>query len=199
MHLSTEFDLATKRQLQGLGVKGNFYLPSGKIIKLPEDFLEIQSEKKGSVTFITKRDQLNILDKRLLSSEIFKKRYTVCITSIPSDFRAKSLALIIFENAYKEYLEQKRKNLKAVATKSTPVWITLTDKTKIDETKILNSCFIVVSNLFNEATSGRLQKFRDLLEINNDDKTIITVGGNFNPVELFKKIGFKLNFAFMLN
>lgn len=105
-------------------------------------------------------------------------RVITCISSFPSDLRAKMVALQVMRSALEDSVERTRK----------PLWLTLYgDRLDYESIKNKRPNLIVITGCNLESTQYKLERLRDILEMFNDIPRIVVTGGDCSPVELFQK------------
>lgn len=152
---------------------------------------EIPLVKAGSVSVNTQITALrSILEHPLRTSNTF------CISSFPSDARAKHLAIYIMAEAVRQHLDGVKKHGRYL-----PLWHrvygnfadSLRDKTVQEIPGLL-----VITNVNYESSSIKLEKVRDLLEKYSETPKIVVTGG-CNPINLFaNKLYYPLRAGFYL-
>lgn len=105
-----------------------------------------------------------------------KHREITCISSFPSDLRAKTVALQIFRSAVDDCLERSRK----------PLWLTIYgDRLDYESLRTKNPSLLVITGCNLESTQYKLERLRDVLEMFNTIPRIVVTGGDCTPLDMF--------------
>lgn len=127
------------------------------------------------------RKQLEMINSILRNP---MKNQVICISSYPSDSRAKSLAAFIMAEAIKVFGNMPSDLRRG---KSVPKWHRVTGgyKDEFRDSKAgLRPAVLVLSNITSESTPSKLEKVRDILDMYEGIPRIVVVGGK-NPVDFF--------------
>ncbi len=110
----------------------------------------------------------------------------ICISSFPSDARAKSLAAYLMLKAVEKYGVS---SPAARRGKGVPQWHRVTggykDKYR-DEKLAMRPAMLVLSNITSESTPSKLEKVRDILDMYEGITRVVVLGGK-NPVDFFSE------------
>ena len=185
------FDKTTAKMLMARGVPYND-LPSGPKFSIREMLLKIEQldEDGRQQKLISTGKQLRVLNSVL--SNPLRGAYTLCISSRPSDARAKALAAMILHAAL---------NTQKSKSHAKPLWHRvygsfgdqLRDKGTTEPPSML-----VIANLVEGSSAIKLEKVRDLLEKYSNIPRIIVYGGGC-PLSLFtEKLHYRLTGAIYL-
>lgn len=141
-----------------------------------------------------KRQALNL--SRLLANPLHGSPI-IGIGSMPSDTRAKFLAMSIMSEAISQQASGAQKG------KSMPFWHPVTggyyDSLRDEKGERPNYSMLVITSVGLDSTGVKIEKVRDLLEIYHNIPRIVVVNG-CDPVTFFAdKIRMGLRYAFMLN
>lgn len=170
----------SKEDVKTLQARGIPYadLPTGPRVSVSDFLTEIQSKEEGGTgRRISPVKQLRALNA--IMSNPLRGSYVLCISSYPSDLRAKALAATIVHKALQH------KNTKSY---NKPMWHRvygglgdpLRDKSIADVPSLL-----VISNLVEGSSAFKTEKVRDLLEKYSHIPRIVVYGGE-DPLTLFE-------------
>lgn len=105
-------------------------------------------------------------------------RKITCISSFPSDLRAKIVALQIFRSASDDCADKSRK----------PLWLQIyNDRLDYEKIRDKRPNLLVLTGCNLESSQYKLERLRDVLEAFNDIPRIVVTGGDCSPVDLFMK------------
>lgn len=109
-----------------------------------------------------------------------KSKYTLGISSFPSDLRAKQLAIMIMRNAI---VQMNKKHIK----KEYPLWHKLTGSYKDfirDMDDQMMASMLILSGITDESTALKVEKLRDILEKYPNIPRVVVIGG-VDPITFF--------------
>ena len=154
-------------------------LPSGQKQSVSDMLLKIQTEREGQPEkLISTTKQLKVLNA--IMANPLRGSYTLCISSRPSDLKAKQLAATIMMAAL---------NSPKAKSHSKPLWHrvygSLGDPLR-DKTITEIPSLLVISNLVDGSSPNKIEKVRDLLEKFSHIPRIVIYGGG-DPMSLFSE------------
>lgn len=169
------FSQKAKRILEKSGVPHSAFLRSGVSIDIEANTKKIECELDGM------RLRKASVERQL---KYFKKTwdnplwgsYIYVISSYPTDLRAKHVALALMARAMDQYYQKKRDN-KVLIKRSPPVWHNVMSGFKdklLDYESIALPSFVVLSNVTEDSTQLKMEKFRDLLVKYDNIPRIVT-------------------------
>lgn len=129
-------------------------------------------------TYGTKK-QLAVLDR--LVANPFRQAPIICISSIPTDHRAKVVAAHIMYSAIKQHSVVRK-----VRHLDLPLWHKVYGgfQDPLRDKKIAKPSMIVLTNINSDSTSVKLEKTRDILEMYDDITRIVVISGE-DPITFF--------------
>lgn len=141
-----------------------------------------------------KRQAINLT--RLLNNPLHGSPI-IAIGSMPSDTRAKFLALSIMDAAITDMVEGSHRG------KTMPKWHVVHggfyDQLRDDKGDRPNFSMLVITNVGPDSTNVKIEKVRDLLEIYHNIPRVVVVNG-CDPVSFFAdKLRMPVRYAFLLN
>jgi len=150
---------------------------------LRDTAIDVNNEgTRGNVTTVTVKKQLRFVERILKSP--FDSFRCMCISAMPSDLRAKELAVHLFWKATIAHRSGERPDRKKYYTP--PLWHRLYGG--FDE-PLLNSpelpSMLVLTNVLEDSTASKIEKTRDLLEKYSAIPRIVVTGGT-DPLQLFR-------------
>lgn len=108
----------------------------------------------------------------------------VCISSFPSDLRAKIVAMNLMNSAINYKLLSSRRDIKA---RDLPLWHVVTGGFKDnlrEQQEGKRPCMLILTNVNVESTPAKIEKLRDILELYSDIPRIVITGGE-DPITFF--------------
>ena len=152
-------------------------LPSGPRLSVSDMLLRIEQKREGQPDkLISTTKQLKVLNAILANP--LRGSYTLCISSMPSDMRAKALAAHIMWVAM---------NTQKGRSHAKPVWHrvygSLGDPLR-DKVQTETPSLLIISNIVEGSSALKIEKVRDLLEKYSSIPRIVVYGGA-DPLSLF--------------
>lgn len=151
--------------------------------RLSEEIADINNDQQGAVKTVTMKEQLKYLE-RFVRKPLGSFR-CMCISSQPSDLRAKHLAMWMFDKAVQAYNDNGR--MRGAHARTAPLWHRVFGgfHDELMESRSERPALLVISNVLEDSTSTKIEKVRDLLEKYNDTPRIVVTGGT-DPLQLFR-------------
>lgn len=161
-------------QMIANGVPAQDLIPRGTKIDVVDFLVSMEPNIPGvNNKPISTKKQVDSL-RRILKNPL-RHPYLIGISSFPSDNRAKYLAQTIMSAAYDQYDKDRR----AMGLRSRPMWHRVYGNLRdsLRDGPKEKPAMLVISNLNDEASSTKIEKVRDLLEMYNDIPRIVVAGG----------------------
>lgn len=177
-------DAKMAKILRARGVSPLDIMHGSKSFHLEDVIQPIDSQVYGKPKKISRNKQLTWYEKSY-QRVLGQSWLSAGIGGVPSDARAKQVALHLFIRAVEEYQSRDpRKN----TNRSLPLWHHVYGGfgDSLRDMKSDYPSFIVVSNLTPECTSLKMEKVRDILtKFNNMDIPVVVVCAGMDPYTLF--------------
>lgn len=189
------FDRDMEKTLVSRGVPHNDIPTRGTRINVLESLVTIDPDIPGVMSRSTSAAKQYKMLKSFIEHPL-RSSHTMCISSFPSDLRAKYLAVHLMSTAIAQHRDGQHKPGRAL-----PLWYRvyggfsnpLVDK-PIQEVPSL----LVITNVGMGSTAAKLEKVRDLLERYSEIPKIVVTGGDA-PCNLFaNKFHFPLKIGIYL-
>ncbi len=182
-----------KKRLQARGVPGQDFMSPGLGFDVDEFIVSMEPEIPGTNNrVISRRKQLRNLN-RILRNPLGIGPYTLGIASYPSDSRAKWLAQEIMKRAMTQYLDSRQ----SFGVRAQPLWHRVfgsyRDPLRDDPTS--RPAMLIIANVHDEASSIKMEKVRDLLELYSDIPRIVVSGGVASIDTFAFRLNYPLNFS----
>jgi hypothetical protein len=178
------FSEADARYLESRGVPASDLLPYKRGWSLNDSLIDVHNEgPRGNVTSVLIKKQRKFIDR--FFAHPFDSFRCMCISSVPSDMRAKQLAVQMFWHASQEHRAGNRPNRRSFSTP--PLWHRLYggfDEPLMNHTGERPS-LLVLTNVLEDSTASKIEKTRDLLEKFSEVPRIIVTGGT-DPLQIFR-------------
>lgn len=173
--LDFEFSTAISGQLKTKGADPRLLYSSMEKFSLEESVQDFKPQAQAyKTTKVSAQQQLDFFHDFL--EDPHDGSPVVCISSFPTDARAKIAALHVFRNAM----------VAKEGTVRKPVWVTLYgDRFNYEELKNKRPSMLFISNIVLESTAYKMERLRDILEMFPDIPRVVVTGGTVDPTELF--------------
>lgn len=172
------------KYMESRGVPSSDLLPHKRGWSVHESLIDVNNEdSRGNVSTVTIKKQRRFVDRFLKSP--FDSFRCMCISSLPSDLRAKQLAVHLFWKATLAHREGARPDRRRFSTP--PLWHRLYggfDEPLMNHTGERPS-LLVLTNVLEDSTASKIEKTRDLLEKFSEVPRIVVTGGT-DPLQIFR-------------
>jgi hypothetical protein len=167
-------------QLMTRGVSYNDLPPKGTNLKVMQALMKIEPSIPGvAAKSVTPSRQASDLARYMRN--ILKHTTSMCISSHPTDLKAKWLASYLMRLAIEEYNETRP------VRRTLPLWHkvygSFGDPLR-DDSRRQTPSLLVISNIVIDSTPLKIEKVRDLIELYDNIPKIVVTGGP-PPCDLF--------------
>lgn len=178
------FSESDAKYMESRGVPAVDLLPHKQGWSLNDSVIDVNNEDvRGTLTTVNVKKQLRYVE-RFYKNPLDSMR-CMCISSIPSDLKAKQLALHLFWKATLAHRAGERPNRRQYSTP--PLWHRLYGG--FDEPLLTQAgerpSLLVLTNVLEDSTASKIEKTRDLLEKFSDVPRILVTGGT-DPLQIFR-------------
>lgn len=176
------------RLMLARGVSHDTFMRRGAHFSIADSIVEYQTNIPGVATkLVSPKKQLitfnSLVEKPLAGNPV------ICISSFPSDLRAKHLALFLFNRAIDTY---NTTTVRRIRSKSAPLWHrvysgyhdAVLSKFLVTDDSPDYPCCIVLTNIDVNSSKTKLEKVRDILDRFSDIPRIVTVSPE-DPLTFF--------------
>lgn len=185
--------------LAGRGVSMADILHKGKSFDLEDSLVKIECDGE-KLKRISVEKQVSFYDRILATKILSGKWLQACISSYPSDLRAKQVAIHLFQHALIAHTEMQ--NSRRKFNRTLPIWHRIYGGfgDSLRDAKGEPPSFIVLSNITANCTNLKHEKVRDICEKYNAlNIPVVVVCGGCDPLTLFSyKLHYPLRYAFYL-